>query len=87
MASSPVLILATTIKNTEDYSAGDQTSCDTVLELASCLGATPTKPQVTSPLCYGPSLDCINYPDSSDGTQDGQVPVGDMAYGQKINLD
>lgn len=47
-------------------------------DLASCLDAIPSKPQVSSPLCYGPALDYTNHPDSSGGTQDGQLPTGDL---------
>ncbi|WP_283787730.1 hypothetical protein QNI23_013440 [Bermanella sp. WJH001] len=47
-------------------------------DLASCLDAIPSKPQVSSPLCYGPALDYIDHPDSSGGTQDGQLPTGDL---------
>ncbi len=31
-----------------------------------------------SPLCYGPSLDYQNHPDSLGGMQDGQLPSGDL---------
>ena len=47
-------------------------------DLASCLDAIPSKPQVSSPLCYGPALDYTDHPNSTGGTQDGQLPTGDL---------
>jgi hypothetical protein len=47
-------------------------------DFASCLGALPSQPQVEPPLCYGPAVDYENHPDSSGGTEDGQLPTGDL---------
>ncbi|GAA6134634.1 hypothetical protein NBRC116188_14230 [Oceaniserpentilla sp. 4NH20-0058] len=47
-------------------------------DLSSCLDAIPSQPQVSSPLCYGPALDYTDHPDSSSGTDDGQLPTGDL---------
>lgn len=47
-------------------------------DLSSCLDAIPSQPQVSSPLCYGPALDYTDHPDSTGGTDDGQLPTGDL---------
>lgn len=47
-------------------------------DLSSCLDAIPSQPQVSSPLCYGPALDFTNHPDSSGGSESGQLPTGDL---------
>lgn len=47
-------------------------------DFASCLEALPTQPQVESPLCYGPALDYTDHPNSAGGTEDGQLPTGDL---------
>ena len=55
----------------EDFLSDTRGSTD----FASCLQALPTRPQVESPLCYGPALDYTNHP--SDNSS-GQLPTGDL---------
>jgi hypothetical protein len=38
-----------------------------------------------SPLCYGPSLEYHNHPDSPGGNQDGQLPSGDLGLWQETD--
>ena len=44
-------------------------------DFSTCLEALPTRPQVASPLCYGPALSYSNHP--SDNSS-GQLPTGDL---------
>jgi hypothetical protein len=46
--------------------------------LAACLRALPPPPPVRDPVCYGPRMDYTNHPDSGGGTEDGQLPSGDL---------
>ena len=48
-------------------------------DVSACFDALPAKPQVESPLCYGPAVDYEMHPDASgsDPTS-GQLPTGDL---------
>jgi len=48
-------------------------------QLSACFDALPVKPQVQSPLCYGPAMNYTAHPNASGSeATSGQLPTGDL---------